>query len=118
MGKPCIAFEMEDASKALGHMDLEIVRNYGRGTPGHPLFTWDDGERILYRCKACGGYVLGQFSEYHGMEDDDYYTDYFPVDGQEEAEALNKKYDGFEIEKSFPKRWMIKGSPERAHWAK
>ena len=47
-----------------------------------------------------------QKSEFHGSESDSYYTDYFPVSGAREARLLNETYDGFEIEKSFPKRWM------------
>ena len=117
MGKPCVAFEMEDANKALQHMDKEVVQNYGSKCNGHALYTWDNGERILFRCKACGGFVLGQFSEFHGLNDDDkYYDDFFPVNGPEEAEELNQRYDGWQIEESFPKRWMIRDSISAAHW--
>ena len=104
--KPCIAFEMEDAIEAFRHMDREIVKKYGAVFEKNILHIWDDGERILYRCRKCGGYILGQFSEFHGGDDDDYYIDYFPVSGAEEAESINRLYNGETIEEKFPKRWM------------
>ena len=117
MSRPCVAFEMEDANKALQHMDREVIEKYGRKCNGHFLFTWDDGERILYRCKACGGFILAQFSEFHSFNDDDkYYDDFFPVSGPEEAEEINNRYDGWQIEESFPKRWLIRDSLDTAHW--
>ena len=78
--------------------------------------TWDDGSRVLIRCKRCGGYILLQLSEFHGMEDDSYYADYFPVSGPCEARWINEKFDGERIEEKFPCRWMIvDGKP---HWNK
>jgi hypothetical protein len=47
------------------------------------------------------GLVLVQQSEFHGYEHDDYYTDYFPVDSEEEAEQLNERYGGFDLEMSW-----------------
>ncbi len=109
----CICFEMEDAAQALEHMQCERVQSYGDEAYGHFLYTWDDGERILVRCKRCGGYILIQKSEYHGFSDDDsYYTDYFPVDSPEEADELNRKYDGFAIETNFPKRYLMRTNGE------
>ena len=115
-GKPCIAFSMDDAEKAYQHMDREQVKDYGSSCGKNILHTWDDGSRVLMRCKNCGGYILLQMSEFHGMEDDAYYADYFPVSGPKEAQMINEQYDGDTIEEKFPHRWMIAdGHP---HWNK
>lgn len=117
MGKECIAFQIRDAKEAMRHMNCDIVKDYGDYAYGHPLHSWDDGKRYLARCRNCGGYVLVQKSEYHGMQDDDYYTDYFPVSGAEEAEELNRRYDGFAIERLFTKRYLMMTNL-RLHWSK
>ncbi len=115
-GKPCIAFSMNDAEKAFQHMDREQIIDYGSVYDKNILHTWDDGYRALLRCKNCGGYILLQMSEFHGMEDDSYYADYFPVSGPVEAQLINEKYDGTRIETEFPFRWLIAdGHP---HWNK
>lgn len=93
----------------------KIVRKYGDRCGDHFLHTWDDGYRILYQCTLCGGFSLGQFSEFHGMENDDYYSDYFPVDGPEDAERINAEYDGERIEEEFPEKWLI-ADPGNPHW--
>lgn len=110
MEKECLAFQMRDPRDAWKHMKCEIVKNYGEQACGHMLHTWDDGGRYLARCRNCGGYILIQQSEYHGIGDgdDDYYTDYFPVCGAEDAEKYNRLYDGYTIELSFPKRYLMK----------
>ncbi len=110
MSKKCHVFDQKDAETAWKHMDLEIISDYGDYEYGHFLHTWDDGKRMLAKCKICGGLILIQRSEYHSFSDDDdcYYTDYFPVEDKEEAEKLNKMYDGFEIEKSFSERYLCK----------
>ena len=76
---------------------------------GHPLYVWDDGRRILGKCIHCGGYVLIQKSEFHSFTDapDGYYTDYFPVSSLAEADELNRKYDGFAIEREFQGRYLM-----------
>ncbi len=115
-GKPCIAFSMDDAEKAYEHIDRERVKDYGDTCGKNLLHTWDDGHRVLMRCKNCGGYFLLQLSEFHGMEDDSYFADYFPVSGPKEAQMINEKYNGEKIEEEFPYRWMIAdGHP---HWNK
>ena len=118
MEKACIGFNMKDASEAYRHMDLECVEDYGDFAYGHQLHTWDDGKRLLCRCRACGGYVLVQKSEFHDMADgdDSYYRDLFPVDSPEEAEELNRKYDGFSIESKSGIRFLIvdRSTP---HWS-
>ena len=88
MGHPCIGFKEDRAIDAFNHFmgNLERVEDYGDRCEGHFLHTWDDGYRRLLRCRACGGYLLLQSSEFHGFRDDDsYYSDYFPVSGPEEA---------------------------------
>lgn len=114
--KPCIGFSMDDAVKAYEHMDRELVKDYGDTCGKNILHTWDDGHRVLVRCKKCGGYMLLQMSEFHGMEDDSYYADYFPVTGPKEAQELNDKYNGEQIEEEFPCRWLIADS--NPHWNK
>lgn len=116
MGKSCEAFLMDDVQKAWEHMDYEIVKDYGDRCNGHFLHTWDEGKRLLGKCKNCGGYVLVQRSEFHGM-DDDYYRDYFPVSSPEEAAELNRKYDGFAIEKQFEERYL-KSTNGALSWSK
>ncbi len=109
MGRPCIAFEMEDAAAALAHLrgSLDLQIDYGNSAYGNRLHTWDDGGRRLFRCKACGGYVLRQTSEFHSFcGDDSYYVDVFPVSGPEEADQLNRTYNGGELEFRFPKRFL------------
>lgn len=111
---PCIAFSMDDAEEAYKHIDRERVKDYGDRCGKNHLHTWDDGHRLLMRCKKCGGYYLLQLSEFHGMEDDSYYQDLFPVAGPYEARRVNETYDGERIEEEFPHRWMIAdGHP---HW--
>lgn len=104
----CIGFQMKSVEEAIEHMDYEVVRDYGDYAYGNCLYTWDDGERFLARCKKCGGYLLIQHSEFHSFTgDDSYYTDYFPVDSEQEAEELNKQYDGSAIEEKFPGKYII-----------
>lgn len=107
MGYPCEAFRIKDPNKAIKHIKYEVVENYGDTAYGHPLYVWDDGYRLLGRCKNCGGYVLVQSSQFTGFDGDDgYYEDYYPVSGPEEADELNKKYSGFELEMNFPRRFL------------
>lgn len=114
MGKPCIAFEMEDVHVAFEHMQPETVIDYGEEAYGHDLQPWNEGGRRLCRCKACGGYFLVQSSEYHSFDgDDSYYIDWYPVSGPEEADQLNRLYDGWDLEFNFPKRFM---SCTNLHW--
>ncbi|MBR3201625.1 MAG: hypothetical protein IKG17_09875 [Mogibacterium sp.] len=118
MEKACIGFKMKDAFEAYRHMELELVEEYGGYAYGHCLYTWDDGERHLCRCRKCGGYVLVQNSEFHDMcgGDDSYYRDYFPVGSPEEADELNRKYDGFQIEFDSGIRYLIPDGG-RPHWS-
>ena len=109
MSNCCKAFNMKDENDALNHIrGYAVVKEYGSSANGHALHTWDAGERYLARCSKCGGLILVQESEFHGMEDDSYYTDYFPVASEEEAEQLNLKNDGFEIEREFVGRYLMK----------
>ena len=114
-GWPCAAFAMTDAQAAYEHLsDYKVVQHYGDGKQGHWFHTWDDGYRHLGVCPKCHGFILVQRSEYHG-EEDSYYGDYFPVSGPAEADEVNKKYDGWEIEEHFPGRYLIEnGGP--ASW--
>jgi len=117
MGKECIAFKEHDVVKAWNHMDYDVVADYGDYAYGHYLHCWDDGKRFLAKCRNCGGYILIQKSEYHGMRDDDYYTDYFPVEGAEDAETFNRRYDGFAMEQNFTERY-IKKTNHHLSWSR
>lgn len=99
----CVGFDLPTATEAFEHFNgmLEELWDYGDMCNGHCLHTWDDGGRKLHLCHDCGGLVLVQKSEYHGQENDDYYTDYFPVDSVQEAERLNELYGGWAIEKEW-----------------
>jgi hypothetical protein len=96
-----------DANEAWNNFDYEIIENYGDefhnldGTVKHHLHMWDDGGRRLVRCRKCGALFLQQHSEFHGMDDDAYYTDYFPVCGRDEALTYNEKYNGFNLEDCY-----------------
>lgn len=117
MGKACIAFQMERAEDAMKHLfsKARIVARYGDRFEGNWLHTWDEGERILYHCETCGGYFMLQSSEFHGREDD-YYLDYFPVTGPKEAEELNRRWDGWQIEDKFPGRFLAQDNFGFPHW--
>lgn len=108
-GKPCDGLLMEDPVEAYKHIRINVVRDYGDYAYGHPLYVWDDGRRILGKCIHCGGYVLIQKSEFHSFTDapDGYYTDFFPVSSLAEADELNRKYDGFAIEREFQGRYLM-----------
>ena len=112
--KPCVGFSMADAKEAYKHMDKQLIQEYGRPCGTNILHTWDDGHRVLFRCKNCHGYILLQFSEFHGMEDDSYYADYFPVAGPTEAKEINERFDGEAIEEEFPHKWLI--ADHVPHW--
>ena len=118
-GKPCEGFFFADPLEAYKHMKLTGVRNYGDRQYGHTLHVWDDGERILAKCGSCGGYVLIQSSEFHSFTDspDSYYTDFFPVSSPEEADELNRRFDGFEIEREFGERYLME-TDGRLCWSK
>ena len=54
----CHIFEFENADEAYENMDFEIIEDYGDELYGNILYTWDDGERKLLRCRKCGANVL------------------------------------------------------------
>ena len=113
----CHVFQMDNPSQALNEMKLEKIIDYGSQANGVIYHTWDSGVRWLGRCKKCGGLVLVQDSEYHGQEDDDYYTDYFPIYSANEAQSYNLRLNGFEIEKKFPGRFLMQTNNHPAHWS-
>ena len=101
MRKTCRAFQLKDTQAQNEHLHHLIkIEEYGEACNGHYLHTWDDGHRYLCCCPLCDALVLVQVSEFHAY-DDDYYKDYFPVASKKEAERLNKKYDGWQIEKTY-----------------
>lgn len=106
----CVAFEMVDPKDALEHIqnNIEYIKKYVEEDYPHPLYTWDDGYRVLGKCKKCGAYILLQSSEYHAFDDggDSYYKDYFPVENEEDAEELNRNYNGVTIERDLDRIWL------------
>ena len=114
----CIAFMMNDIEDAQEHWGdgWENVEEYGDRLYDHPLHTWDEGSRKLRRCVSCGGYILCQWSEFHSFaDDDDYYTDFFPVESPEEADEFNQRYDGYQIEQLLSRRFLCITNG-RYHW--
>lgn len=103
----CKAFSMESPADAFKHLfgNYSIVKRYGSYANGHDLFVFDEGGRNLAKCNTCNAYFLIQKSEFHGF-DDSYYSDYFPVSGEDEAEWLNGKYNGWEIEEKFNNKYL------------
>ena len=94
----CHIYDIDDAEEAHKQLDTEFVKGYGDetrlpdGTLLHYNSVWDDGYRVLLRCKHCGGMFLLQVSTYTSMSDeghDGHYTDYLPVWSEEEADLLN-----------------------------
>lgn len=97
---PCDAFLESDPKTAYDHMKLKMLVDYGDCKNGKVLHVWDEGGRRLCRCTVCGGLVLVQDSEFHSFtdEDDGYYTDFVPVSSEEEADRINEKYNGRDLE--------------------
>ena len=95
--KVCCMFEDKES---FDPGNLEMIRHYGSRCNGHRLYTWDEGDRTLFRCRKCNGYVLKQYSEVHIL--DHVYIDYFPVRDEAHAEEVNRKYDGWSIETQYP----------------
>lgn len=109
--RPCIAFEMDDVKDAVEHMSWWTVEEYGDSKYGHDLYVWDDGRRSLLKCRNCGGWCLYQHSTYRNDDDwgkDDHYEDFFPISGPWEADELNEKYNGYDIERAFSGRYLIR----------
>ena len=105
----CICYTIKDVEDAFSHIKLDIIKDYGSVLYNNVLHTWDDGKRLLAKCKTCGGYLLIQMSEFHSFSgDDSYYDDYFPIDSPDVADELNKKYNGYEIEKCFTECFICK----------
>ena len=112
----CKGFDLDTGQEAYEHFygRLIPIKRYGDYCNGHDLYVWDEGGRHLSRCSVCGGLVLVQRSQANGFGDYDdvYYTDYFPVDSEAEAEFLNEHYSGFGIEDAWDGR-KIYWTPER-----
>lgn len=67
------------------------------------LYRWDDGKngyRKLVRCKKCGRFYLVQCYRLNKFSDnsDIQYEDWYPVEDEAEADLLNRKYTGIELE--------------------
>ena len=106
---PCHAFEEEDPQKAYECLNnIEFVKDYGSRNNGKRLHLCDDGNRSLFRCNICGGYVLVQMSEHHAFWDGDdrIFYDYIPVSGELEAEEINEMYDGESLARKSKIRYL------------
>lgn len=119
MEKICEAFYFDDPDRAFEHIDgnYDVVADYGEKCNGHSLYTWDDGGRMLAKCRICGGYILIQKSEFHGMEDDAYYREFIPVKSEEQAAEINRDYGGYELETKYPERYLIADPGKKPHWS-
>ncbi len=103
---PCHIYEIPDAYKAYDEIKVGWAKEYGDnvsledGTVLHWNYVWDDGKRFLIRCKACGGLLLIQCSEFHSFTDDPdgYYEDWIPVSSVEESDLLNILYGPWELD--------------------
>lgn len=103
---PCHIYGIPDPYKAYEDLTVDWAKRYGDsvcledGTMLHWNFVWDDGKRFLIRCKACGGLLLVQCSEFHSFSDepDGYYEDWIPVSSVEEADLMNILYGPWELD--------------------
>lgn len=104
--------------------NIEIIKEYDPqpknkdGAVRWYLFWWDDGKkgvRRLVRCKCCDtfylvqAYHLHKFSEYKNTLFEDWYL----VDGEKQADYLNRNYTGIELEHKlepvFKRRYISSG---------
>ena len=92
--------------KKFDEWNLEFIKDYGSTCNGHELYTWDEGDRSLYRCRKCGAYVLQQYSEIHMP--DATYIDYYPVRDDAHAQEVNRQYNGWTLERDYPYRGVLK----------
>lgn len=97
----CCTLLEADAQTAGDGMAVETVRDYGDGK-----HMFDDGWRRLFRCRKCGCLMLAQHSEFHGFEDDDCYTDYFPVASAAEADRIHEISGPMDIENEISDRFL------------
>ena len=67
------------------------------------LYRWDDGKngyRKLVRCRECGRFFLVQCYKLNKFSDnaDVLYEDWYAVDDEAQADLLNRKYTGIQLE--------------------
>ncbi|MBQ8688198.1 MAG: hypothetical protein IJ512_06575 [Ruminococcus sp.] len=67
------------------------------------LYRWDDGKngyRKLVRCRECGCFYLVQCYRLNKFSDhaDTEYEDWYAADNEQQADQLNKKYTGVQLE--------------------
>lgn len=67
------------------------------------LYRWDDGKsgyRSLVRCRECGSFFLVQCYKLNKFSDkaDILYEDWYAVDNEAQADLLNGKYTGVQLE--------------------
>ena len=117
MAKVCAAFQMNTAYEAWNHLykRSRVVARYGSTYEGKWLHLWDEGDRTLFQCLSCGGCFLVQRSSFFGQNNITR-IDYFPVTGPDEAESLNHRWDGWQIENSFPERYLSQDEEHGTHW--
>ena len=106
----CCTFYQQDAQLAAKSMDLSWVKGYG-----DEGYVFDEGGRTLYRCKKCGCLLLNQRSEYHGLEDDDHYCDYYPVASVEDADRIHRQYGAMVISSCTKDRYLL-GTNGKYSW--
>ena len=108
MREKCHVFENSRAEDAFAQLELEEVENYGEEKYGHYLHVWDQGCRKLMRCRTCGAFILMQQSVFLSFVNalNSEYIDWFPVSGPKEADELNRRYDGYQLERRFEGRYL------------
>lgn len=105
----CCIFSHEDASMAVKHFEYDVIRDLGKkaynkdGSIKHSNHLFDLGGRKIIQCKNCKAIFLYQWSEFHDSigDQDSYYENYFLVGNLVEANNLNTKYSGFELETKY-----------------
>lgn len=92
--------------------EFEIIKEYDP-KPKNPdgstrwfLYRWDDGKdgyRKLARCKNCGAYFLVQCYKLSKFADSEahMHEDWYAVSDEAEADKLNHKYTGPQLEREF-----------------
>ena len=104
----CKAFTMESPREALSHINenCDLVEDYGDTAYGHDLYAWDAGGRTLKYCRECKAYIFIQGSEDRGSEAR-CYTDVYAVKSPKEADKLNKKYSGWDLDYNYKSKYPV-----------
>ena len=106
-------FDGEKEMKCCDNAKYEIIKKYDP-KPKNPdgsirwfLYRWDDGKdgyRKLVRCKNCNSLFLVQCYELNKFSNDNQmHEDWYVVKSESEADALNRKHTGIQLELKYNK---------------